>query len=158
MASQNVPNAKFIKMDMRNLIFPESTFEGIWACASFLHVPKIDAEKTLFEFRRVLKPNGLLYLSVKTGESERLVKKEEYLRGANFFAFYTKEELRGLIKSCKFRNYHRRRKRYLDKCFCIKIILAVLFYLYNISPSSNESNIILNILPTFSGSPVADFI
>ncbi|MEW6231808.1 MAG: methyltransferase domain-containing protein, partial [Chloroflexota bacterium] len=40
MASQNVPNAKFVQMDMRNLGFPENTFDGIWACASFLHVPK----------------------------------------------------------------------------------------------------------------------
>lgn len=29
-AFKNVPNAKFIKMDMRKLIFPDKTFNGIW--------------------------------------------------------------------------------------------------------------------------------
>lgn len=44
MASKNVPNAKFIQMDMRKLDFPENTFDGIWACASFPHIPKKEAK------------------------------------------------------------------------------------------------------------------
>ena len=78
MASQNVPNAKFIQMDMRNLDFPENTFDGIWACASFLHVPKEDAKNTLLGFRKILKPTGLIYLSVKQGNEEKFVEKDEY--------------------------------------------------------------------------------
>jgi ubiquinone/menaquinone biosynthesis C-methylase UbiE len=42
-------------MDMRKLTFKDKTFDGIRACASFLHIPKEEAEKTLQEFFRVLK-------------------------------------------------------------------------------------------------------
>jgi ubiquinone/menaquinone biosynthesis C-methylase UbiE len=103
MASKNVPNAKFIQMDMRNLNFSENSFDGIWACASFLHIPKNEAKNTLLGFERVLKPNGFLYISVKQGTEEKFVKKEEYRGKIKFFAFYTEEEFKNLIKSCNFK-------------------------------------------------------
>jgi ubiquinone/menaquinone biosynthesis C-methylase UbiE len=103
MASQNVPNAKFIQMDMRNLDFPENSFDSIWACASFLHIPKSEAKNTLLGFRRVLKPNGLLYISVKQGAEEKFVEKEEYRGKTKFFAFYTEDEFKNLIESCNFK-------------------------------------------------------
>ena len=61
-ASKLVPNAKFIKMDMRKLEFPENYFDGVWVCASFLHIPKEEAKSTLLEFRKVLKTGGLMYV------------------------------------------------------------------------------------------------
>jgi len=103
MASQNVPNAKFIQMDMRNLDFPENTFDGIWSCASFLHVPKDEAKNTLLGFRKILKPTGLIYLSVKQGNEEKFVEKDEYKGRAKFFAFHTQNEFKKLIESCNFK-------------------------------------------------------
>jgi len=103
MASQNVPNAKFMQMDMRNLDFPENSFDGIWACASFLHVPKEDAKNTLLGFRKILKPAGLIYLSVKQGNEEKFVEKDEYKGRTKFFAFYTQDEFKNLIESCNFK-------------------------------------------------------
>ncbi len=103
MASQNVPNAKFMQTDMRTLDFPENTFDGIWACASFLHVPKEDAKNTLLGFRKILKPAGLIYLSVKQGNEEKFVEKDEYKGRTKFFAFYTQDEFKNLIESCNFK-------------------------------------------------------
>ena len=97
MASQNVPAAKFILMDMRQLDFPADSFAGIWACASFLHLPKKDAPATLLGFKNVLKTGGLLYFSVKQGEGEKFVAKEEYRGQTKFFAFYTLLELQKLF-------------------------------------------------------------
>lgn len=103
MASQNVPNAEFMQMDMRNLDFIENIFDGIWACASFLHVPKEDAKNTLLGFRKILKPAGLIYLSVKQGNEEKFVEKDEYKGRTKFFAFYTQDEFKNLIESCNFK-------------------------------------------------------
>jgi len=61
-ARRMAPKAKFLLMDMRDLKFGDEEFDGIWSCASFLHIPKREALETLREFRRVLKPGGLLYL------------------------------------------------------------------------------------------------
>ncbi|MBD3360356.1 methyltransferase domain-containing protein [Candidatus Peregrinibacteria bacterium] len=103
MASQNVPNAKFIQKDMRSLDFPENSFDGIWACASFLHVPKEDAKNTLLGFRKILKPAGLIYLSVKQGNEEKFVEKDEYKGRTKFFAFYAQDEFKNLIESCNLK-------------------------------------------------------
>src|SRR3989344_3904419 len=39
-ARKLVPKAKFRQMDMLKLKLPEKSFDGIWACASLLHIPK----------------------------------------------------------------------------------------------------------------------
>ena len=102
MASKNVPNATFKHMDMRNLDFPENTFDGIWGCASFLHVPKKDAKNTLLGFKKILKPSGLIYLSVKQGDDEKFVEKGEYKGRTKFFAFYSETEFKNLFEVCDF--------------------------------------------------------
>jgi ubiquinone/menaquinone biosynthesis C-methylase UbiE len=100
MASKNAPKAKFVQMDMRKLNFSESSFDGIWVCASLLHIPKKDVKNTLLGFKKVLKSNGLVYLSVKAGKGEKIIEKEEYQGLIKFFAFYSENELEELIKSC----------------------------------------------------------
>jgi ubiquinone/menaquinone biosynthesis C-methylase UbiE len=103
MASQNVPNAKFMQMDMRNLDFPENSFDGIWTCASFYHVPQKDAKNTLLGFRKVLNPSGLLFISIKAGTGEKFIQKQEDKGQTKFYAFYSEEEFKDLIESCNFK-------------------------------------------------------
>ena len=102
-ARKNVPKAKFYLMDMRNLDFPNNYFDGIWACASFLHVPRKDAQKTLNEFYRVLRENGLIYISVREGRGERFVKSKQYGEKERYFVYYSSVELRKLIENGGFK-------------------------------------------------------
>ena len=60
----NCPGGKFFVSDMRKLDSSKETFDGMWVSASFLHIPKIDAEHTLKGFNKLLNENGILYLSV----------------------------------------------------------------------------------------------
>jgi SAM-dependent methyltransferase len=50
-----------------------SVFDGIWACASLLHVPQVALRDVLGSFVRALRPNGTLYASFKYGTGERVV-------------------------------------------------------------------------------------
>jgi SAM-dependent methyltransferase len=50
----------------------DADFDGIWACASLLHVARQDLARTLARIVRALKPGGVLYLSFKYGDSERI--------------------------------------------------------------------------------------
>ena len=45
-------------------------FDGVWACASLLHVPKAEMPAVLARVARSLRLGGVLQLSVKYGESE----------------------------------------------------------------------------------------
>ncbi len=64
LAQRNAPSATFRLMDMRKLDFPPGFFDGIWAAASVLHIPKKDALSTLRGFRIILKSEGLLYIGL----------------------------------------------------------------------------------------------
>ncbi len=47
------------------------TFDGIWACASLLHVPNHELPSVFERLARALKPGGILYASFKLGNGER---------------------------------------------------------------------------------------
>lgn len=53
--------------------FDESArFDGIWACASLLHVAAKQIPQALLRLCEALKPQGALYVSFKRGEGERI--------------------------------------------------------------------------------------
>lgn len=70
MAALTAPNAKFRQMDMRNINFPKTVFDGIWVCASFLHIPKNEAKKTLLGFKKLLSPMGYFIFLLSKGSEK----------------------------------------------------------------------------------------
>jgi SAM-dependent methyltransferase len=69
-------------------------FDGIWACASLLHVPKAEIKGVMIKLAQALKENGIFYGSFKYGEGE------EY-RGERLFNFYDENSLRALLGEIK---------------------------------------------------------
>lgn len=47
------------------------TFDGIWSCASLLHVPRAELDAVMARLARALKPGGAWFMSFKHGETER---------------------------------------------------------------------------------------
>ena len=62
-------------IEVRKLRFEElegeDTYDGIWACASLLHVKPGDLPDVLMRLHKLLKPEGILYASFKYGTGER---------------------------------------------------------------------------------------
>ncbi|MEY4765496.1 MAG: hypothetical protein RI907_2169 [Pseudomonadota bacterium] len=48
-----------------------AVYDGIWACASLLHLPQADVPLALHKLWTALKPQGVLYVSFKLGDGER---------------------------------------------------------------------------------------
>ncbi|WP_309044082.1 class I SAM-dependent methyltransferase [Marinobacter sediminicola] len=46
-------------------------YDGIWACASLLHLPGQQIPQALSQLWQAMKPGGVLYLSFKRGEGQR---------------------------------------------------------------------------------------
>ncbi len=86
-ARKKAPDCQFRRMDMRKLLYPPATFDGIWASASLHHLSINDAIHTINEFKKVLKPLGILAVTVEQGEGENLdeVGRYRYLYTANVF-------------------------------------------------------------------------
>jgi SAM-dependent methyltransferase len=66
-------------------------FDGIWACASILHVPKCEMFDVMRRFIRALKVGGHLYISLKEGEGERLAE------DGRFYNYYTEDSFREVL-------------------------------------------------------------
>jgi SAM-dependent methyltransferase len=67
--------SEFLGREVIHLLFEDmqfqEEFDGIWACASLLHVPKAMLPEILKKLANALKPGGFLYVSFKKGEAER---------------------------------------------------------------------------------------
>ena len=79
-------------MDIEDLDFLNESFDGVWAVASLLHIPKQKLDGVTGAIYRILKPQGKLYVCVYEGQCQRFVEDESLPR---FFNFFTYEELLG---------------------------------------------------------------
>ena len=66
-------------------------FDGIWACASLLHVPLVETDDVLERFAAALRTGGVCYLSFKEGDGERR-------EGDRCFTDFTEDSLRERLK------------------------------------------------------------
>jgi len=71
----------------------EHSFEGIWACASLLHVAAVDLPRIIDRLATHLVPRGALYLSFKHGTGERL-------KDGRRFTDMAAERLMALVNGC----------------------------------------------------------
>jgi len=105
-AKRNFPDIEFRKADFRKLPFQNGSFDGVWAHASLVHLENIkDVRKSLLEFNRVLKTNGLIYILVKAriGKAKTAIVKDSLSQDYRFFQYFTKNELTKLLGSTGFK-------------------------------------------------------
>ncbi len=69
-------------------------YDGIWACASILHLPKEELIGFLKKMVRAVKPDGIIYTSFKYGEFEGY-------RNERYFTYFTEESFRSFAKDIK---------------------------------------------------------
>ncbi len=96
-ARKIAPGGKFKQMDMLDLKLPLHSFDGIWCCASLLHVKKTKAGKALQNFRKVLREEGIIFISLKEGAGEMIKKYPDGTK--RFFASYSMSEIKELISA-----------------------------------------------------------
>lgn len=86
-------------MPVRRLMFSdldyENEFDGVWACASLLHLPMDELKDVMVKVRMALKPGGVLYVSFKEGEFSGM-------RDGRFYTDLTEDGLRRLADETVF--------------------------------------------------------
>lgn len=115
-AKKRYKNIKFLKMDVRELKFPDQYFDGVWCNAVLFHLNNEDIKLALKEFYRVLKQDGILYTSYKKGigSEEKLAFKTNYIR---FFNYQTQESIEKLIKKSNLSTIERYEFNEKDTCW-----------------------------------------
>jgi SAM-dependent methyltransferase len=102
-ARKNNPDTTFLYQSVYDLYFPPETFDGFWASAVLLHMPKDRIDEALQSIREVLKPGAIGFISLKKGDGEKFVEGDhvgiEYKR---FFSFYKEPEFSEILKRNHF--------------------------------------------------------
>lgn len=94
------PEIKFMQGNMMLLDFEDESLAGLTAFYSIIHIPREEVVDALMELRRVLKPNGILFLAFHIGEeSLHLEELWEEKINANFVFFQTDEMKNYLTKA-----------------------------------------------------------
>ena len=73
----------------------EEEYDGIWCCASLLHVRKTDMADVMRRLKKLLKTEGAIYVSFKKGDSERV-------KDGRFFNDMTLETCEKLLRESGF--------------------------------------------------------
>jgi len=101
LAQKTVPRGKFLVMDMEKIKLDEK-FDGEYAQACLLHIPKKKAPEIIKKWVDLLKPKGYIYIAVKEsnkGIDEEIVKENDYgYEYERFFSYYTEDEIEKYIK------------------------------------------------------------
>jgi SAM-dependent methyltransferase len=94
-ASSRTPRIPLVLADLRALPLRPAQCDGVWAAASLIHLPKRAAAQVLIELRQVLKPDGVLAVTLTHGTKSG-VKQTGWMPG-RYFARWTKAELERML-------------------------------------------------------------
>lgn len=103
-AKKEAPQGSFAVMDVRDIAELDKQFDGIYARALLLHIPKKEISDIVHTLFSVLKSGGYLYVSVKEkrdGQSEEEMKEEDDYGYAyeRFFSYFTLDEMKEYLMS-----------------------------------------------------------
>ena len=102
---REIPRNSFVKGDMLDIPFDNEIFDIVRQNASLLHIPiTIKGEmldKAIQESYRVLKENGILFVSVKKGKGVQLIDTKEGL-GARIYQMHTVESITKILEEHHF--------------------------------------------------------
>lgn len=104
-ARQRYPNLKFIEGNFLELPFQDTSFDGIWAHASLLHLESTeDVIKALSEFNRILKSGGVMHVFVKQqlGKDKTSIVSDKLSGHDRFFQWFSKNEMQNLLRKTQF--------------------------------------------------------
>ncbi len=104
-AKKSFPDLQFVEGDLRKLPFRNETFDGIWVCASLLHLETVeDVEKAFGELHRILRRGGVVYGCVKQqlDNKKTAVVSDAVTKHDRFFQYFTLDEVQKLLVKSNF--------------------------------------------------------
>src|SRR3989339_1276568 len=91
------PKGTFFVASIESMTFPFGSFDGFWAPAVLLHIPKNLIGNNLRKLKSVCKKGAIGFITVMTGDRE-----EEDVPTGRWFAYYRKDELTKILEGNGF--------------------------------------------------------
>lgn len=104
-ARHQYPEAKLVRMDVRNLSIRNSCCDGIWSSCLVHHIPKAEVPLFIHELYRIAKPGCLVYIITERGSSEGIEESagQPYLIGPRFVSALEVSEIREITEDAGFK-------------------------------------------------------
>lgn len=107
-ARKRLPNQKFLQVPVYDLAFPASfRFDGFWAAASLLHVPRERISEALQKISALVRSDGIGFIAIKGGSGTSRVEDtigegEDRHRIVRHYVFYRADEFETLLVGAGF--------------------------------------------------------
>ena len=101
LASQLVPQARFLCQDITQLTFADNSFDAICSYYAIIHIPRHEHRALLLDFHRMLKPSGWVLLCMGADNLERDIA-EDYLGTRMHWSHYDAETNLDMVRACEF--------------------------------------------------------
>ncbi|MGA6826762.1 class I SAM-dependent methyltransferase [Nitrospira sp. NS4] len=95
-AREEAPLLPLVRADMRELPFRAASFDGVWAAASLIHLPKTDAARVLKVLSQIAGPGATLAATLTYGTKSGVLTKG-WMPG-RYFARWQKPELARVVE------------------------------------------------------------
>lgn len=92
-ARGHLPHVPLQNMDLRELKYPDESFDGVFSAYSLIHVPAAEISKTLQGFYRVLTKNGFLFILAQKGSADHMVDEPLMAGEKTFVNFFYLDQL-----------------------------------------------------------------
>jgi len=98
-ASENVPGATFRQMNMTEIDLPPEPYDGVISTYAIIHIPR-ELHAGIFQsFHSILKPKGVMLVSVASGAWEEF---DEYMGVEMFWSHFDPKKTQSLITKAGF--------------------------------------------------------
>ncbi len=128
LARKKLPGVQIVHQSVYELDFGSRQFDGFWASAVLLHIPRTRIDEALTRIRTVLRGGGIGFISLKEGNGEAL----ERWEGADsdvhgrLFVYYSREAFTEILKQNNFEIidfiYHPMSEKTTWLCFFVRKI------------------------------------
>ena len=96
-ASKRNPSAQFLNKFAHELEPSLGEFDGFWASAVLLHIPRNEISDSLLAISSVLRNQGIGFITIREGKGEKFDEKKGRL-----FTYYSEEEFSSVLKTAGF--------------------------------------------------------
>ena len=100
LATGEVPGARLVKGDMSALPCADDAFDGLTAYHAVFHVPREEHPAVYGEFARVLRPGGVVLMTLPGGRFETV--RRGWMGGRMFFSTPGREQTLGMLRDAGF--------------------------------------------------------
>lgn len=102
-ARQSNPELAFETLSLYDIYDIRESYDGLWCCATLMHIPKRNIQTVLTDMRGLVRKGGVGFISIQGGSGE-------YMEVSNFapnlprrlFAYYRSSEFKKLLRAAGF--------------------------------------------------------